>query len=98
MYDYLEGEEPQEEEKILNIFVERILPKRWFCSDWSDLKQKYYEIKSEDFEKTSDEKIREFIKYATDFVKDAEKAFLRLKPNLKIQECLRQKEEHVPGE
>jgi sulfite reductase beta subunit-like hemoprotein len=98
MYDYLEGEEPQEEEKILNIFVERILPKRWFCSDWSDLKQKYYEIKSEDFEKISEEKIREFIKYATDFVKDAEKAFVRLKPNLKIQECLRQKEEHVPGE
>jgi sulfite reductase beta subunit-like hemoprotein len=98
MYVYLEGEEPQEEEKILSMFAERILPKKWFCSDWSNIREKYNEIKLKNFSELSENEIKEYIIYAKNFVKDSEKAFVRLKPNLKIQECLARKEEHIPGE
>ncbi len=84
-YVYLEGEEPQTEEDILRQFESKILPKGWFCSDWSELISTYHKIK----ETADSESILNFINYVKEFVKDSEKAFIRLKPNLKIQECRR---------
>ena len=46
MYVYLTGEEPEEEEKILSLFSEKILPKGWLCNDFSDIKERYFEWKN----------------------------------------------------
>lgn len=92
-YVYLEGIEPQDPQEIIMEFISRIIPKSWFCSNWSDLDSVFENIKS-----SQGEDIAKFYPYVKNFVKDAEKAFLRLKPNLKVKECLARKEEHVPGE
>ncbi|MCX7734697.1 MAG: nitrite/sulfite reductase [bacterium] len=92
-YVLLEGIEPQNPDEILDEFVKRILPKNWFCSDWEDIRETYKNIKE-----TDGEEIQKFYPYVKNFVKDAEKAFLRLKPNLKIMECSAKREENVPGE
>ncbi len=92
-YVYLEGIEPQQPEEIIKEFINRIIPKNWFCSDWSDLESVFKNIKS-----CRQEELTSFYPYVKNFVKDAEKAFLRLKPNLKVKECLARRDEHVPGE
>ncbi|MEG8946162.1 nitrite/sulfite reductase [Rosettibacter firmus] len=84
MYVYLEGIEPTSEDEILNEFVERINIKHWLCNDWSDIKEKYFIWKY-----SSDNEINaiEILNYTKEFVKDSDKSYMRLLPNLKIMEC-----------
>lgn len=100
MYVYLLGEEYEDEEKILSTFAEKILPKRWLCNDFSDIKVRYFEWKDK-FSKINgsgeDDGIEnlalEMYNYAKNFVNDCDKAFVRLQPSLKIQACLKSKGE-----
>lgn len=91
MYVYLEGIEPQSEEEILTEFVNRIATKKWLCNDWSDIKEKYFIWK---YSMESKNLAFEIYEYTKDFVKDSDKTFLRLLPNLKIMECSKVVEEY----
>jgi sulfite reductase beta subunit-like hemoprotein len=97
MYIYLDGIELDKEEEILDEFISRIVPRRWLCHDWSDVKEKYLKWKTSEDSKAVAEEIYEYTK---ELVKDCDKAFVRLQPDLKIQACLKSggEEAHVPGE
>lgn len=97
MYIYLDGIELQEEEEILSEFVTKIVPRGWLCHDWSDIKEKYMEWRDAEVSKALAEEI---YNYTRDLVKDCDKAFVRLQPDLKIQACIkgRGEESHIPGE
>ena len=84
MYVYLLGIEEDDPQKLFDEFVKNIVPKGWLCSDWADITQKYKE-----FEKlpANSENIRKISSYVSEFVKDCDKAFVRLQPNLKIEVC-----------
>ncbi len=90
MYVFLEGIEPQDEEEILKEFVEKIAPKNWLCNDWSDIKEKYFIWK---YSPDNKEVALEIYNYAEEFVKDCDKSYLRLLPNLKIMQCAKVMEE-----
>jgi hypothetical protein len=97
MYIYLDGVDLQKEEEILSEFTSRIVPRGWLCHDWSDVKEKYLKWKdSEDLKAVAEE----MYNYTKEFVKDCDKAFIRLQPDLKIQACLKGggEEAHIPGE
>ncbi|MGK9475651.1 nitrite/sulfite reductase [Melioribacter sp. OK-6-Me] len=82
MFVFLDGIDSENEDEILNEFIARIVPRKWLCNDWSDLKNRYYQWKS-----NSNADITELLKYSKDFVYDCDKSFVRLQPNLKIQQC-----------
>ncbi|AFN74107.1 putative sulfite reductase, contains SirA-like domain [Melioribacter roseus P3M-2] len=83
MFVFLEGIEPETENDILSEFVNRIAAKNWLCNDWSNLKDIYYELKN-----SPGDKIDELFNYSKEFVYDCDKSFVRLQPNLKIQQCI----------
>ncbi len=91
MYVFLEGIEPQTEEEILTEFVNRIAPKHWLCNDWSDIKYKYFIWK---YSQDNKDLANEMFKYTKEFVKDSDKSYLRLLPNLKILECAKVAEDN----
>ncbi|HEX3034850.1 MAG TPA: nitrite/sulfite reductase [Thermodesulfobacteriota bacterium] len=97
MYIYLDGIELDREEEILTEFTRRVVPRNWLCHDWSDIKEKYLKWKNAEDSKIIAEEI---YGYTKEFVKDCDKAFVRLQPNLKIQVCLKEgsEEAHIPGE
>jgi sulfite reductase (ferredoxin) len=96
MYIYLDGIELDSEELILNEFVSRIVPRGWLCNDWSDIKERYLKWKSSE---GSEAVAIEVFNYTRELVRDCDKTFLRLQPNLRIQACLEGREEgSVPGE
>ncbi|MGK9368459.1 nitrite/sulfite reductase [Melioribacter sp. Ez-97] len=82
MFVYLDGIEPENEEEILSEFTDRIAPRNWLCGEWSDLKTKYFKWKN-----NPDSGIDELLSYSKKFVYDCDKSFVRLQPNLKIQQC-----------
>lgn len=86
MFIFLEGIEPQDEEEILDEFVTRIVSKKWLCNDWSNIKENYFKWKYSMPEK---ETVLELFNYTRDFVNDCDKSFIRLQPNLKIMECVK---------
>jgi hypothetical protein len=96
MYVYLDGVEVDKEEEILTEFTSRIAPRDWLCHDWSQVKERYLKWKNSEDSKAIAEEV---YNYTNDLVKDCDKAFIRLQPNLKIQACLKETEEaHIPGE
>ena len=96
MYVYLDGVEVDKEEEILTEFTSRIAPRDWLCHDWSQVKERYLKWKNSEDSKAIAEEV---YNYTNDLVKDCDKAFIRLQPNLKIQACLKEAEEaHIPGE
>lgn len=86
MYIFLEGIEPVDEEEILNEFVSRIVSKKWLCNDWTNIKENYMKWK---FAEAAKETALESYSYTKDFVNDCDKSYLRLQPNLKIMECVK---------
>ncbi len=86
MFIFLEGIELNTEHEILDTFEEKILPKQWLCHDWSDLKEKYFFWK----DKPASAEVSEFISLTRKFVSDCDSAFLRLQPDLKVQQCIRE--------
>ncbi|HWP93063.1 MAG TPA: nitrite/sulfite reductase [Thermodesulfobacteriota bacterium] len=97
MYIYLDGVELEKEDEVLSEFTSRIVPRDWLCHDWSDVKEKYFTWKDFPVSKLLAEEI---YNYTKELVKDCDKAFVRLQPDLKIQACLKSEgeEAHVPGE
>jgi len=96
MYVFLDGIESEIEQEILMEFTRRIAPRDWLCHNWSDLRERYLGWKKSEDSKTVSENI---LSYTKEFVKDCDKAFVRLQPDLKIQACLEGGEEaSIPGE
>ncbi len=97
MYIYLDGVELEKEDEVLSEFTSRIVPRDWLCHDWSDVREKYFTWKESPVSKSLAEEI---YNYTKELVKDCDKAFVRLQPDLKIQACLKSEgeEAHVPGE